>query len=518
MNDSRAPGARDDESVDLALLLRAIRRRLPLVGLVVIFAAGAAVGLSLLQEKQYSASASLLFRDPALDEKLFGSSIQAQTDPDRQAATNLDLVSLDAVAAATAQRLGRRWTQDQVSEKVEVSSGPESDVASITATDPDPRLAATLANAFADQYVQFRRDADRAKVREAYDLVERELERLRQTAPGSGRIRALEARAEDLRVLTSLQTGNAELVQQATAASSPSSPKPVRNGLFGAFGGVILGLALAVLLERLDRRLKRPEDVEEAFGLPLIGQIPKSATLGGSSTRKLELPPAEAASFQLLRANLRYFGAHKELKSLLVTSATPQDGKSTVALHLARAAAETGEDVLLLEADLRRPSLARELSLPGGKGLSTVLGRRYSSLADVGHHVRSERHIGDGPMSLAEFDVVCTGPTPPNPTELMGSKHMADVIEEAEADYDLVIVDTPPITVVADAVPLVSLVSGVIVVSRIGLDTRDSSKRLREQLDRLGARTLGVVANFAPKTESSYYEYSAVRAPVIKTR
>ena len=236
---------------DTRRILAGLFRRAPLIVACTLLTAGAALVFSLLQTKQYTADASLLFRDPGFDQRLFGSSVAAAPDPTREAATNITLVSLEAVADRTAAALGGGLTGDEISNKVSVQSEGQSDVASIKATDPDPQFAATLANAFAENYIAFRRDADRRKVQQARNLVEADFARLSPAAQQSGEGQSLQRQISRLSTLEALQTGNAELVQRATVPTSPSSPKTVRNTILGWILGLLLGVGLALLLERL---------------------------------------------------------------------------------------------------------------------------------------------------------------------------------------------------------------------------------------------------------------------------
>ena len=498
------------EGLDLTAIGAILRRRIGLILLAVILTTAAAVGLALRQEKQYSASAQLLFRDPALDQKLFGSAFSAPyQDPVRQTETNLKLVSVRAVAARAARSLGGGLTAGDVSSKVSTSESGQSDVASITATDTQAQRAADIANAFATQYIAFRRDADRAKIRGAQRVVNQQLKQ--SSGVSNAQRQALQRRAEDLKVLASLQTGNAELVQTATAPGSPSSPKPKRNGLIGGFIGLLVGLGLALTREQMDRRITRPEELEETLGLPILASVPKSRALAANHNGAAALPPLEGESFRMLRANMRYFKIDREIRSVLVTSPAPKDGKSTVAVHLAVAAAETGSKCLLLEADLRAPSIAHLMGVPAKEGLTTLLTDFSKRLSDVGWTVPVQRnlngHVSDAIDSTSSLDVVFSGPLPPNPTELLESARMHELIRQAEREYSLVIVDAPPITSVSDAIPLLNQVSGMIVVTRIGSNTRPLMKRLSEQLRNLDAPVLGVVANFSSPRDKAYYGY-----------
>jgi succinoglycan biosynthesis transport protein ExoP len=491
------------ETAPLLQVLQTLRRRIGVVLLCLVLVPAAALAISLAQQKVYSASASLLFRDPQLDQKLFGSTVfSTPTDPAREAATNAKLASLDVVGARTAKAIGGRLSPAEVSSKIAVAPAGQSDVVTITASDPDPRFAAKLANTFAQQFIAFRRDADRSKIASAQRLVDQQIGRLTPAERAGKQGTALEQRGEQLRILAALQTGNAELVQPANAPGSPSSPKTKRNVVLAALFGLLLGCGIAVLLDRLDRRLKDAKQIAELYGRPVIGVVPESRELGRTDRQFEDLPTGEAEPMRMLRANLRYFNVDRQVHSVLVTSSMPGEGKSTVAKYLASAAAATGERVLLLEADLRRPTVKNRLDLRGNSGLSQVLaGTR--TLSEAVEHVEVATG-GDSPRSLA---VLASGPLPPNPTDLIESDRMRQVLEHVREHYDLVVIDTPPTSVVSDAIPLVKAVDGVLVVSRLGRTTRDSVLSLRDQLVNLGAHVLGVVVNSVSRGGASGYGY-----------
>jgi capsular exopolysaccharide synthesis family protein len=497
-----------NDTIDLRWMLAALRRRRLVIAACTLIAAATALGLSLLQDERYSASASLLFRDPGLDQKLFGSTyLPPSRDPDREAATNVELVSLRVVSERAARRLGPGVDADAVRSRIDIHARGRSDVVVVTATDRDPRAAARLANLFAEEYVGFRRAADRAKIRDAQALVERQL--AAQGIESNGReAESLRSRAQELRVLAALQTGNAEVVQEASAPTAPSSPRVVRNTVLGGVLGLLLALAGTILHARLDRRIREPDELEEAFGLPVLAGVPESPALRARPTDAREVAPLEAEAFFLLRAQLRYFNVDRDIRSVLITSAAAQDGKSTVAYHLALAAATAGSGpVLLLEADLRRPTLAREHGFAHGPGLAELLSRDLS-FEEVVQRVRGSDEVGQ------PLDVMIAGATPPNPAELIDSDRMAHVLTLAAERYAFVVVDTPPIPAVSDAIPLVRKVSGVIVVSRLGKTTRDAALALSRTLRNLEAPTLGVVANGIPRAQARGYAYDYYVDPV----
>ena len=272
------------------------------------------------------------------------------------------------------------------------------------------------------------------------------------------------------------------------------------NGVLGLLVGLALAVMAALLMERLDRRLRDDGDAEEAYRLPILGQIPESKTLrtagGGMATA-----PMDAEAFQMLRARLRYFNVDRELRSVLITSVGPGEGKTTVALNLAVAAARSeGFSVLLIEADMRRPQLATRAHVLPFPGLAEVLSNNVPASEAIQAVPASDRRAG-------RLDILVAGSAPPNPYELLESHRMEAVLKQFVEQYDLVIIDSPPNSIVSDAIPLMQRVSGVMVVSRLRQTTRDGAAALREQLASLKAPTLGVVVNGAELESSEYYSY-----------
>jgi capsular exopolysaccharide synthesis family protein len=494
-----APESTVGEATPFETLLRIIRvhKIWVLQGLIIVPLLVAAATLT--QDKKYTATANLLFRgdSTAIIQENTGGQI---ADPDRTAATNGALIALPTVAGRAAKLAGDGITAADVRGAVSIGSGADSDVVEINATTPDPNTAAKIANAYGQAYINFRKETDQKQLQDAIDLAERNLEALQPSERESAQGQSLQENLDRLRLAQSLQTGQADLVQRAAAPTAPSSPNVKRNIALGILLGGIVGLGLGALRNRLDQTLHTPEDLESVYRLPVLARVPKMRRIGRKQMEQAE-DGWELEAFRTLRANLRYFNVSGRLQSILVSSPMPGDGKSTVARFLASTMASMGDRVVLVEADLHKPSSSMLNGKAPQVGLSSVLGGTELDDALVTVPVRVDAQTGEP----RELTLLPSGPIPPNAFELLESTRMARVLDQLEREFDVVIVDSPALTHVSDVRALVGEVSGVVIVSALNHTTRSAAMDFRKQIQLLEGNALGIVANLAPAPRGGYY-------------
>ncbi len=424
-------------SFELKQLLGVLRRRTLLILLCLIFAAGAAYGSSKHQTKKYTATASLVFNDNQLSQQVAGLQVVGSGSQVPQQQTNLKLVQLGNMAEKTATRLGQGLKKEKIKEALSISAQGESNIVNVSATAVSPTLAAAIANTYTSQFVEEQQSSNHTYYSSALALVNKQLGALTSQQKLSPAGVALENRAQSLGVLSELRNGNVEVAQAATVPTSPSSPQTSRNTVLGALFGLLLGVGLAFLLERLDRRIREPNDLEKLYGLPLLGVVPESKTFSrttnGGGKGASALSSGEAEAFHLIRAHMRYFNVDRELRTLMVVSAGPGDGKTTIARHLAVAAAKMGSRVLILEADLRRPTLAQQLGITAGRGVSDVLIGAVS-LTEATRTLDLDSSSSDSSKAHVLDVLVAGAALPPNPGELIESHAMEVLLDQAKVD------------------------------------------------------------------------------------
>ena len=447
--------------MSLSKFLSVLRRRVWLiVATLLICLLGSGVA-SALATRTYTATAGLYFsvRTAASVDDLAVGATFSQT----QLASYATLALTPKVLEPAADRLGLPGGADALAGKVSVTALDGTVVLDVSAVDTDPAQAARIANAVARQVITA-------------------VEALSPADAESGR-----------------PSVEATVVTPATAPSSATTPNTTLNVGAGAVLGLLLGILLALGREALDTRVRTAAELAEVTRTPVIG------TLGSESGRRkgvvMERAPhsPQAEAYRQLRTNLQFLdvGGHRDAaegghRVLTVSSSLAGEGKSTVAVNLAIALAETSARVLLVDADLRRPSVAPVLGLEGAAGLTTVL----LGQAEVGEVVQD--------WGAAGLQVLTSGPLPPNPSELLGSVGMRRLIAELRTDYDYVILDSAPLLPVADGAVLAGLVDGTLLLVNVTQVRRHQLAESLRNLARVEAPVLGVVLNRVARDERSY--------------
>jgi capsular exopolysaccharide synthesis family protein len=301
----------------------------------------------------------------------------------------------------------------------------------------------------------------------------------------------------------------ATIFDPAHAAPGPVSPRPLRDAVIALALGLVLGLLAAFLREHFDRKLRTRDDVERAFGVPVIGQVPWIRPRRNGETAVWSTSGGASEAVRALRANLQYLSVGRPLRTILVTSASPGQGKTTMTANLAIAIARSGATTVALEGDLRRPALAQALGRSRtGAGLTGVLvGAADVDDAVIDIPVRDESTAAEaGIVSLLP-----SGPLPPNPSELLASQEMRETLQHLSSLYDHVLVDSPPLLLVADALELARIVDGVVIVARRNRATTEEAKEVRALVERLGITLLGVIVTDVEPTGGYYHAYEATQ-------
>jgi succinoglycan biosynthesis transport protein ExoP len=491
-----------------ATLLAVLRRRAWIVIGVTILATAAAAAFAYATRDTYESAAKLTFLQTISPELNVVGLLPTSLDADNLAQNNVDLVASRSVAAATARELQSRGVDvstDDVAGDVAVSSEKDSDVVDVVATATSAPRAALLANVYSQTAADFAQRHQKQQAGRALSSLERQLAELppeeRKSQRGAGS--RLRSNIEQMRVLADVGNGSPQIIQRGFVPTSKSG-NPLQTILLGALFGLVLGVGLALLREQADGRLHRTEQVSAAFDAPVLTTVPRNRALK-RHVPFADLPPEVAEAFRMLQMNLRY-SENEPVRSILVTSARSREGKTTVAWNLASAATSSGLAVALVEADMRRPSLAERYGLAPEPGLADALSGEIS-VPEALQAVRPLSGEAKGNGYSRRLDVLVAGRTPPDPWALMQSSAMAELLEVLKQHHDLVVLDTPPIPHVADAISLLRRVDGVLVTASVNSTRGPEARRLRDQLQTLDARILGVVANGG--SAAAGYAYAA---------
>jgi polysaccharide biosynthesis transport protein len=512
--------------------LRVIRRRRLLIAVVTLLCFGAALANALVKDDVYVAETQIQFRDPLADLELvgIGGETLPELAPNQRSALNAELVTRPQVTRGVARELDTPVSPSGLRAAVSARVNPQTNLVVVEASWGNARFAAELANAYADAAREVAIQEFRARLDRAEDAITQQLEEARDdlpaptdptggaTAGGTAfRVAALEQNLTQIRSLADV-ADPVQIASRAEVPGSPASPRPVRDSLLGLVVGLVLGLLLAFVRDSLDRRLRSAHEVHEELDLPVLGLIGETAFAHAGLARNggLAILESDFEPFRMLRMNLgslRGNGASAP-RSVLVTSALPGEGKSTVSMSLASAAALAGQRVLLVECDLRRPSLARRLKLETQPGLTDYLGGSASPTEilqvvpltpprPLGTRAAPARPEAD------DASMVCITAGLPVPTapELLQSRRFHEFLAKVVKVYDLVVLDASPLLAVSDPLEIVPHADAVLVCVRAQQTTREQARAVRSALGHLPERPAGAVLTGLHPGDDSYGYY-----------
>lgn len=432
-----------------------------------------------------------------------------------------EIARMEPVRQGTMEALGLTWLPEY-----SANVQPNNQLLRITVVDSDPVRAQVVANTLAAELVKQSPTSDQQVDQQRQQFIAEQMNSLearitetegeisdlqaslsamnsaRQIADTQTQITALETKLNTLRsnygiLLSNSQTGAVNVLRIIEEARVPTTPVGANKWLtvlLGAAIGLVLSGGAAYLMEYLDDTFKTPDEVSAMLKQPVIGFVSDEI---GDETKKMphvaDYPRSAAAeAFRILRTNLEFASVDSPLKTILITSPGPAEGKSTVAANLAVVMAQGGKRTVLLDCDLRRPRVHRQLNLPNQTGLSDLF-RGQETLESVIQETTVEGLFA-----------ITSGPLPPNPAELLNSAKMSQILADLEELTDVIILDSPP-SLVSDSIILAGRVGGVILIIKPGFTHADAAKALVEQLSRAGANMLGVVMNHIPHRGSGYY-------------
>lgn len=436
--------------------LSIVRKRWVSILLIAVLVVAGAVGVTMAATPMYQAHAQVYVsvRTSGTTSDL----LQGSNFTQRQVASYAQLATTPRVLVPVIEHLDLPTTPDALAGSISASAPLDSSLIDIRVTSSDPRTASDVANSTADNL-----------------------------ASEVGDIERPEGGPSPVQIST---------VRVASPPDSPSSPNVTRNLALGVLVGLALGFGVAVLRELLDTRVRTEDDVRAVTDTSIIATIPADVDAEQHPLILQSSPHSQRAeALRRLRTNLQFLDVSGGPQMFVVTSALPVEGKSTTTINLAIALADAGSRVALVDADLRRPSVSRYIGIEGAAGLTTVLIGR-ATLEDVIQ-----------PWGNGKLHVLPSGQVPPNPSELLGSKAMAQLLTQLAATYDVVLIDTPPLLPVTDAAILARLTSGALMVVSANKLHRNQLRESIGSLDAVGARILGIVLNRVERKQSDAYTY-----------
>lgn len=496
--------------------LRVLRRYWLMIAVITIIGAAAGLANALRQKPTYQASSQLSFQDPTQELTLAGIGSTPQT-PVQLAEVNATTATAPEVMAEVRRRLRTSISPTALANAVSPQVSTTSGLLRINATASSANFAAELANTVADVLV----DRDNRRVRAQFARIARQIRRRiahlpRGTGAAGGTLDFYEGELARLEVVGVL-ANSATVAKTAQVPGGPSSPNKTRDTALGLGLGLLLAIIAAFVRDSMDRRLRGSHDIETSLDLPVLGQV-RNQVMGQvvhpggelSAEQRLDLE-----GFRILRRNLEFLD---NPRTVVVTSAVAQEGKTTVAIALAYAMAAAGKSTLLVDADLRRPAVASRLGVEQSPGLSEYLSGAASA-EDVVRTVKFPEGVaptpaqpgssnGHGAAVMHGFKCVASGTPTSGAAELLGSSRLTQLISEAGQAYELLIFDSSPLLPVADTLEMLPHVDAVVLCVRDGQTTRDQAVATKTILERIPGHQAGVVVTGVKPQSGEYGVYS----------
>jgi capsular exopolysaccharide synthesis family protein len=506
------------ESSGLERYFRVLRERAGLIALVTFVTTLVAAAYLVTATEQYKAEADLLVIPASRDDTSLNGLplIRESSDPTRDVETAARLVDSRNVADLVKKQLGLDESSDSLRSKVSAVPVAQSNVVSVTAQADSPDLARDIANGFAEGVVAQRSSVVRTEAQKQIDGLRVQVQKAEDAGENTD---ALQAQIAELQGVVQSGDPTMSVETRADAPSSPFSPRPTLTIAAGIFAGLVLGIGGAFAMSALDPRLRREEQLRELYSLPILARVPKEKraptfTLGkrrlGIGPRERErraLPPGElsAATLESFRTLRTMLAAQRRedgnSRSILVTGPSPSEGKTTTAINLASSLALAGNRVILIEADFRRPTVGEALGVRARVGIGDVL---------LGN-VALEDALVLAPPFGDNLCALLVDRADDWLAEVLSLPAAEALLEDAKRLADYVVLDSPPLTQVIDAMPLARRVDDVVLVTRLGASNLSQLAHLGDLLDQNGIKPAGFVVVGGPGPEESSYYREAQR-------
>ena len=492
-----------------------------LIILSVVLAGGAAYLVSKEMTPIYQASTTMLINQaPSVNSSEYTALLISQ----RLAETYAQMLTTQPILESVVQALDLNVSSQKLKDFITVRSVQDTQLIQVNVQHADPVLAAQIANQVVINFAEYKQNLQASRYADTEANLSAQLDELNQRihetnqqlqAMGNDPAQELERNKlettlaqnqqlfasllqtyESVRLAKAESTSDVVLVEPAVPPNRPIRPKVIQNTLLAAVVGGMLVVGLIFLIDALDNTIKGPDDVARHLGLPTLGVIAhvkrKNGDLKPVTITKPRSPISE--TYRALRTNIQFASVDRPIRTLLVTSSNPAEGKTTVATNLSVVLAQGGNNVVLMDVDLRKPQLHLRMGLPNRKGVTSLFVRPSTQM--------------DGSVQSTEvknLSLITSGTLPPNPAELLGSDRMGQILTQLQNRADIVVLDTPPVLAVTDSAVLGKQVDGVLLVIKVGSTKIAAAQQTVNQLRRLNINILGVVLNDVPTRGARYY-------------